>query len=40
MGRLAELHKKKLAGTISDAELKEYNELLSEADLARKDVDG
>lgn len=42
MGRLAELYEKKANGSITEAELKEYNQLLKEAELARadKDVDG
>lgn len=40
MGRLAELYEKKANGTISDEELKEYNQLLKEAELARADKDG
>ncbi len=40
MGRLAELYAKKADGTITEAELKEYNQLLSEAELARKDAEG
>jgi HK97 family phage major capsid protein len=40
MGRLAELYEKKALGTITEAELKEYNTLLSEAELARKGEDG
>jgi HK97 family phage major capsid protein len=40
MGRLAELYEKKANGTITDAELKEYNQLLKEAELARKDAEG
>lgn len=42
MGRLAELYEKKAMGTITEAELKEYNTLLKEAELARADkgVDG
>ncbi len=40
MGRLAELYEKKANGSISEAELKEYNQLLKEAELARKDAEG
>jgi HK97 family phage major capsid protein len=40
MGRLAELYEKKANGSITEAELKEYNQLLSEAELARKDAEG
>jgi HK97 family phage major capsid protein len=42
VGRLAELYEKKANGSITEAELKEYNQLLKEAELARadKDVDG
>ena len=38
MGRLAELYEKKANGTITEAELKEYEQLLKEADLARADA--
>lgn len=37
MGRLAELYEKKANGSITEAELKEYNQLLAEAELARDD---
>lgn len=40
MGRLAELYEKKANGSITEAELKEYNQLLSEAELARKGAEG
>lgn len=40
MGRLAELYEKKANGSITEAELKEYNQLLKEAELARKDAEG
>lgn len=40
MGRLAELYEKKANGTITEAELKEYEQLLKEAELARKDAAG
>lgn len=40
MGRLAELYEKKANGSITEAELKEYNQLIKEAELARIDKDG
>lgn len=40
MGRLAELYEKKANGSINEAELQEYNQLLKEAELARADKDG